>query len=189
MAKKYLIGFANLGYRPVTKNDSDGYTVDDDKYTAIPGAQSCSPNDNRTDYTIPADDGIWDSGSEWNYTDLDITVAESELKVMAALVGADYNEETFVEDEGTFDDAPEVALSFSALRSDRGYRLYRYWAARCTGYSVTHNTKGQNTDAQAYTFHFRCTPRKDNGKIRATKDIAKGEALTWIKSFATQSGS
>lgn len=188
MSKKYLKGFSNFGYRPVTKNDTDGYTVDDEKYVSVPSAQSCSPSDNRQDFSIPADDGIWDSGSEWTYTDLEVTFAETELAILSELTGADFDSEDLEADEGVLDNAPEIAVSFSALRADGGYRLYRYWSAKCIGYTVSHQTKGQSQDAQSYTLRFRCIPRKNNGKIRATKDIAAGTALTWIRSFAVQQG-
>lgn len=186
--RKYLKGFSNFGYLPVTKNDSDGYTVDDTKYKSIPGGISCSPTDNRESFEIPADDGIWDSGAEWTDTDMDVTIAESELKTIAEVTGADYDEELFETEEGTFDNAPEIALTFSALRRDGGYRLYRYYSARCTGYTVSHQTKGSSNDSQNYTFHFKCMPRKNDGKIRAARDIEKGESLNWIKSFAKTSG-
>ena len=35
-------------------------------------------------------------------------------------------------EESTFDVPPEFALTFSALRADGGYRLYRYYVAKCS---------------------------------------------------------
>ncbi len=181
MAKKYLKGFNNFGYLPVTLNEIGAYTVDDTKYTAVPGGKSCAPTDNKTDFSIPADDGVWDAGSDWTDTTLVVTVVETELKTLADLCGAKFDTEM---DEGTLDEAPEVALTFSALRRDGGYRMYRYFAARCTGYKVTHTTKGDSNDAQAYELTFKCTPRKSDNLIRATKDVNAGDELTWIKKFA-----
>ena len=167
---------------PVTQNDTSGYVVDDDKYVSVPGGQSCSKTDNKTEYSIPANDEVWDSGSEWESTDLDVAVVETELATMADVLGVELSEDGVLE-EGVFDDPPEMALTFSGLRKDGGYRLFRYYAAKCTEYDVSHATKGQSTDAQNYTFHFKCTPRKSDGKIRATKDVAKGDNLNWIKKF------
>lgn len=181
MAKKYLKGFNNFGFIPVTLNSTEGYTVDDSKYTAVPGGKSCAPTDNKSEYSIPADDGVWDSGTDWTDTTVVVTVAEAELSVLAQLTGAEFDDEM---DEGTLDEAPEVALTFSALRRDGGYRLYRYFSARCTGYKVSHTTKGENNDAQTYELTFKCTPRKSDNKIRATKDVDAGEPLTWIKKFS-----
>lgn len=185
MSKKYLKGFSNFGFLPVTLNEVGGYTVDDSKYTTVPGGKSCSPTDNKTDYSIPADDGVWDSGSDWTDTTLVVTVAETELDVLSSITGAKFDSETDkIMDEGTLDESPEVALTFSALRRDGGYRLYRYYAARCTGYKVSHTTKGENNDAQSYELTFKCVPRKSDNLIRSTKDVEKGDSLTWIKKFA-----
>ncbi|MDD6488889.1 MAG: hypothetical protein PUG48_03610 [Clostridia bacterium] len=185
MSKKYLKGFSNFGFLPVTLNEVGGYTVDDSKYTAVPGGKSCSPTDNKTDYSIPADDGVWDSGSDWTDTTLVVTFTEMDLDTLSSITGAKFDKETDkIMDEGTLDEAPEVAPTFSALRRDGGYRLYRYYAARCTGYKVSHTTKGENNDAQSYELTFKCVPRKSDNLIRSTKDVEKGDSLAWIKKFA-----
>lgn len=185
MDKKYLKGFSNFGYLPVTKNDDTGYAVDNSKYESVPGGQSCSPSDNKTDFSIPADNIVWDSGAEWTDSTLEVTLVETELSLIAEMTGATINEEKDTIEEGVLDEAPELALTFAALRRDGGYRLYRYYSCRCTGMSVSHTTKGENNDAQAYTLTFKCMPRVQDGKIRATKDVAKNNNLDWLKSFET----
>ena len=177
--KKYLKGFANLGFFEVLTNTLSAYACGTDRATLI-GASSCSPTDNKTDFSIPADDGIYDSGSDWTDTTLVITVLEADLANLAQLIGAEFDTEL---KEGTFDEPNEVALTFSALRRDGGYRLYRYFCCKCTGYKVTHNTKGTNNDAQSYELTFKCTPREIDHLIRTTKDINKGETLAYIKSM------
>ena len=179
MGKKYLKGFANLGFIPVTKNDASGYTATGER-KLLPGARSCAPTDNRSEFSIPGDDGIYDSGSEWTDTALVITVNEMSLDLLAELGGIDTGDVEDELEEGTFDVPPEVALTFSALRGDGGYRLYRYYAAKCTGYKVSHSTRGENNDAQTYELTFKCSPRVYDGHIRGTKDIAQGTAKTWL---------
>lgn len=181
MSKKYLKGFAELGYRKVLANESGTYTLDT-AYTEIPGAQSCSPDDNREDFEIPADDGIWDSGSEWKKSVLTITIVETELTLLADLTGAAIS--NGVVQEGTLDEAPEIALTFSALRADGGYRLFCYYACKCTGYKVSHNTKGSNNNAQAYELTFECLPRRLDRSVRAAKDVDKGASHDWLRSAA-----
>lgn len=180
MSKKYLKGFSKLGYIPVTANTDAAYTATGER-VVLAGAQSCSPTDNKTDFSIPADDVVYDSGSEWTSTTLTITVAEMSLSDLGDLGGADFTEADELLEEGAFDAPPENALTFAALRADGGYRLYRYYAAKCTGYKVTHNTKGQSNDAQTYELTFEATPRKIDGKIRGTTDTAQGDALTWLE--------
>ena len=120
MAKKYLKGFANLGFLTLLTNEMGAYSVDTD-YKSIPGGKSCAPTDNKTEISIPADDGVWDSGSDWTDTTLVITIVEAELATLSELIGANFDESM---EEATVDEAPEVALTFSALRADGGYRLY-----------------------------------------------------------------
>lgn len=177
--KRYLKGFANLGIFEVITNTLAAYACGTDR-VELDGAKSCSPTDNKTDFSIHGDDGIYDSGSDWTDTTLVITVHEMDLSTLGQLLGAEFDTEL---KEGTFDEANEVALTFSALRRDGGYRLYRYFCCKLTGYKVSHNTKGENNDTQAYELTFKCTPRKKDSLIRTTKDIDKGEALTYITSM------
>lgn len=179
--KKYLKGFANLGYGKVTENTSEKYSAE--KITKIPGAKSCTPTDNRSDYAINADDGVWDSGAEWTDTTNEITIVEADLDTLVVLTGAEITEDEQTAEEGVFDNAPEVALTYSALNASGGYRLFRYYCCKATNYKVTHTTRGESNDAQSYTITFKCTPRKIDGKIRGTKDVDKGESLTFLDSI------
>ena len=180
MAKLGLKGFSNFGFIPVVTNSASAYSATGEVERLV-GAQSCSVDDQRTDFTINGDDGIYDSGSEWTNSTLTVTVAEMTLEQLAALTGATINEESDEMEECTLDAAPDVALTFSALRRDGGYRLYRYYIAKLTKYKVTHNTKGQNSgENQNYELTFLCSPRLVDSKIRATKEVAKGDALSWL---------
>lgn len=181
MGKKYLKGFSGFGFHEVEKNTEDEYSVKGERIK-IPSAKSCSPSDNRTDFKINADDGVWDSGSEFTDTTNEITFAELDLETLAKLTGATVNEDGSI-DESSLDVAPELAISYSALRADGGYRLYRYYNATVTKISVSHTTKGENNDAQVYTVAFSCVPRKCDGRVRRTKDIAKGESLDWLNTI------
>lgn len=177
--KKYLKGFANLGFFVVLANTVQAYSCSTDR-TKLLGAKSCSPTDNRTEFSINADDSVYDSGSDWTDTTLVITVLESELSILSQLTGAEFDTSL---QEGVFDEPNEVALTFSALRRDGGYRLYRYYSCKLMSYKVSHTTKGDNNDAQSYELTFKATPRAIDGIIRDTKDVDKGAALTWIASM------
>ena len=180
--RKYVKDFANLGYLPLTANDAGTYTTGT-TYTAIPGAQSCSVDDNKEDYEILADDGVWDSGADWTGTDLVIVIAETELELLSNIIGSDFSDGVL--EEATTDDAPEIALTFSGLLANGGYRLFRYYCCKCTGYKLSHTTKGQNRDAQNYELSFKVMPRKLDQHIRGIKDVAAGDSLAWLKSITT----
>lgn len=184
MSKKYLKGFANFGFFNVGEDTEDSYNVSTER-TKVPSARTCTPTDNRSDYKIPGDDGIWDSGSEWTSTTNEIAINEIELKTLAEMIGADVNEDGSI-DESALDNAPYLAINYSALRADGGYRLFLYYCCKVTNVKVSHTTKSSdNTDAQTYTLTFECVPRKCDGKIRCTIDVEKGAKLTWLDSVAS----
>ena len=180
--KKALIGFSNLGVIDDVTDEFDEYSAAGEK-TSLVGAYSCSPTDNKPEYTIPADDGNYDEGAEWEDTDIDIDVREMELKNLAKMSGAEFDTTEDLQEEGTFDDPVPLALTFASLRRDQGYRLFRYYVCKLMSYSVSHQTKGESADVQNYTLHIKCLPRKVDNKIRGTKDIAKGAALTWLNTI------
>lgn len=181
MGKKYLKGFSNFGFHEINEDTQDAYSVTGDRIK-VPSAKSCSPSDNRTEFTINADDGVWDSGSEWTDTTNEVVFVEMDLETLAKMTGATVNEDGSI-DESTLDVAPDIALTYSALRADGGYRLYMYYCAKATKVTVSHTTKGESTDAQTYTVAFSCVPRKCDGKVRRTIDIDKGESLEWLNTI------
>ena len=183
MSKKYLKGFSGFGFHEIEENAQDKYSVKGNRIK-VPSAKSCSPSDNRTDFKVYADDGVWDSGSEFTDTTNEITFTELDLETLAKLTGATVNEDGSI-DESSLDVAPELALTYRALRADGGYRLYKYYSAKVTKVTVSHTTKGESNDAQTYTVTFSCTPRKCDGKIRSTKDIDKDASQEWLDTIAT----
>lgn len=179
MKRYYLKGFANFGAIPVTEDSAEAYKVAGE-VVRLTGARSCAVTDNKEPYEIPGDDKVYDSGSEWKSTDLVVTVNEMALKTMAAMMGIDMQDGTGELEEGIYDDAPDYALTYSALLANGGYRLYRYYATKLVSCKVSHTTKGDSNDAQTYELNFKCVPREFDGKIRGTKDVDKGEKLTWL---------
>ncbi len=180
MALKALKGFADLHYAPLTADTDAAYTMD--TFVALPGAQSLSPTDQRTDYEILADDTIYAQGSDYKNTELVITVAEMSLEDEAALAGFTFDSTKKVQQQSVTDEAPYVALSFSALRSDGGKRLYKYFAAKLKSCKVQPKTKGQNGDIAAYELTFTAQGRKLDGLVRETKDAESGDSLEWLTS-------
>lgn len=179
-----LKGFANLGAFPTITDTLTEYSASGTKLIFI-GASSCSVTDNRTDFSIPGDDGVYDSGAEWTDSTLAPVVHEVDLTTLAALSGATLDEAKTALEEGTFDIPSPIALVFSALRRDGGYRLYRYYVCKLQSYAVSHATKGTSSDGQPYTLTLKCLPRKIDGLVRGTCDIANGAALTWLDAIPT----
>jgi phi13 family phage major tail protein len=182
-----LKGFAGLSAFPQVIDTPTEYSATGTKLKFV-GASSCSITDNRTDFSIPGDDGIYDSGSDWESTDVVPVIHEVDLATLAALAGASIDETKKELEEGTFDIPNVVALTFRALRRDGGYRCYRYYCCKLVNYSVSHATKGQSNDGQPYTLTFKALPRKIDGKIRGTADVSDlAEAEAWCNTIPSVS--
>lgn len=177
---KVLKGFANLSSFPVSKNDATNYAVGTKQ--AHTGAQSLTQADTRQEYTIPGDDGVVATGSDYQGTQLVVTVAETELPALAAITGADFDDDAKEYTDAELDTAPELALTFSGLLEDGGYRLFRYYACKLISYKVDLNTKTTNQTGSSYQLTFNCYGRKCDQKknIRAFKDVEKDGVITWL---------
>lgn len=73
MAKKGLKGFANLRVFPVTTNNDTTYAVGEK--VLIPSVVSGTTDLSVQDYTLYADDGIYDSGSDFQSATLEVGCA------------------------------------------------------------------------------------------------------------------
>lgn len=180
-----LKGFSGAGVFPNITDTSAEYSAEGTKIVFV-GATSGNITDNREDFSIMGDDTVYDSGSEWTSTDVEITVQEMALDAIAALAGCTLNEAKAAIEEGVFDIPAAVALVYRALRRDGGYRCYRYYNCKLKSVSVSHTTKGSSNDGQPYTLTFTCLPRLIDGAIRGTEDVADiAAADTWLSSIPT----
>ena len=189
MAKKGLKGFANLRYFPITKDDGTNYTPEDG--VLLVGARQCTVEDTRNDYKIPGDDGIYAQGSDYESTTLTININEMGLEDIAALTGAEYGTEPEELSESDLDQAPQVALSFSALMIDGGYRMYQYFNAKLINYKADLRAKlDTGNEVNQYQLTFLCSARKTLAAnetkpvIRITKDVDNATGLSWLEEIA-----
>lgn len=181
--KKGLWGFADFRIFPVTTNDSTTYTVG--QKVVIPSAVSCSKDRSTQDYTLYADDGIYDSGSDFQSETLEIVVQELPLELKAALEGGDYDEETSTYTWGPDVVAPELAIGFSALRRDGGYLMTQYYACKVSSIQVELNTKGSSQDGSPYTITLQASTRVADGKLYRESECANKTGLTWLDTVDT----
>lgn len=178
MGKQYIKGFSGLRYWPVSKNDDTGYTTGE--MEAIPGAQSATMDRSTEDYSILADDQIWDSGADFTGETLEITVIELGLPLMAALDGADYDQEEGVYSWGPGKVPPEIAIGFRALKADGTYRMVKYYSCSVTSITAEYATKGQNTEGTPYVITLAAKTRIKDGKLYAMSDGTTAGDSTWL---------
>lgn len=184
MPKYALRGFANLSFFPVTKDTVTEYTAT--PKTPLIGARSCTTEDTRNEFKIPGDDGIYEQGSDYESTTLTIGVNEMQLKDLSTLIGADFEAVPGELNESEIDNAPAVALTYSALNIDGGYRMYRYYNAKLTAYRVDLRAKlDTGNEVNQYQLTFLCSARQAPGTnnkklVRTTKDAEDATGLTWL---------
>ena len=189
---KVLKGFANLGAFPVTTNNSTGYAVGAKVDLSNVGAQSLTQSDTRQEYSVPGDDGYVAKGSDFQNTQLVVTVARMWLDKLAALTGATFDSTSKEYTDAELDSAPELALTFSGMLEDGGYRLFRYYVCKLVSYKADLNTKPSNQNGSTYQLTFNCSGRQCDPKknIRTFKDEAPNETtgvvdLTWLDTIPT----
>ena len=182
---KGLKGFSEFRAFPTVADTAASYSASGTPLQFV-GASNCNVSDNRQEFSIPGDDGIYDSGSELTGVDVEVTIHEVDLEQLAALTGCTINEVKTAIEEGSFDIPNMMAIAYRALRRDGGYRCFRYYCAKLISYSVEHKTKGTSTDGQPYKLKFKCIPRKVDGFVRGIEDVANAAAsVAWLATIPT----
>ena len=177
MGKAALKGFCAARLWPITKNDAEAYSTG--TMVPLPGAQQLTKDTSRSEYTIYADDGVYDSGSDFQYEDLTFTVAELTPELEAQLSGGTFDETTKVYSFKTNDTAPEFAFGYAALKLDGTYRMFKHYVVKLMSVSVSHSSKGDSGDIQAYELTLRSTQRQADGKVRDLKD-SEDSSYEWL---------
>lgn len=176
---KAIKGFSALRYWPVTDNTVDKYSTG--TKTNIPGAMSCTMDRQMEEWQINADDGIYDSGTDFKGDKLELTVAELGLGLEAALDGADFDEAKSLYTWKTISSAPEIAVGFRALKSDKTYRCVIYFSAKVQSIKIDYQTKGQSNEPSSFTISTLAMDRKCDNAVIDKHDTASLDDLTWLE--------
>lgn len=180
--KKALRGVEGVRLWEILENTQTAYTVGEQ--FKVNSSQTITKETNKSEFTISADNATYATGTDYNYEDLTVQVAELTPRLEAKLQGSNYDEETGVYSYASEDVAPEYALGYAASNISGGFRMFVHLSVKLMNVKVDHNTKGNgNTDIQPYTLTFRNTQRNlvVNGKrdVRLTKDSAD-KTYAWL---------
>lgn len=180
---KILKGFKGLRLFPVTKNEADGYTVG--QMVRVNGGQSLSMEPDSEEWSIQADDGVYESGTDLNGYNFKLTLAELPLEIRALFEGGEYDETTGTYSFYADTVAPEIGISFQALTSDKNYRMYKIFALRCSAITDAANTKGGGNSSTPIEITGKVTQRKTDNKVKDMKDSTTAADLTWLDTLVT----
>lgn len=172
-----IIGLAGVRYNPVVSNTTAAYTTE--AKVDVPGAQEMTKSPNKSDYTIPADDGIYATGSLTNYEDITYTAVELNLLEEAWLQGAEFDEATKSYKFAELN-APTVALGFASLKMDGTYRMFLYPTAKLLSIELAHKSKStEGIEVQPYKLTFRAVRRQFDNVLRLVAD-SSGTDFAWL---------
>ncbi len=171
-------GFSKLGIFPITVNNSTTYTPG--TKVAITGSQSFSATPEVSEWKINADDGIFDSGSDWNGIKFTLTLAECPLTVKKYFEGGTYDADTKVYSYYSYSQAPELGMSFQVLQSDNTKLMVRLFSLKCSSFKMDYKTKGESGDIAPAVIEGLIQNRKTDNKVKEEKETVTDADLTWL---------
>lgn len=177
MAKKGLKGFCGARVWPLTANTDAAYTPGE--MVRLPHAQNLTKEVTGEEYTLYADDTVYDAGIEFQYEELTFTVRELDLAVQAQLTGAEFDEQKKTYRFKDTDTAPEYAFGYAALQRDGNYHMFVHYAVKLMSVKVDHETRGQSSEGNSYELTFRGVARAIDGAIR-DENVSDDKSMTWL---------
>lgn len=175
-------GFSRLSIFPITTNTSDTYTPG--AKIAITGAQSFSAAPEVSEWKINADDGIFDSGSDWNGMRFTLNLAECPLTVKQYFEGGEYSATTKTYTYKSDSQAPELGASFKVLQSDGTSLMVRLFSLKASSFKMDYQTKGESGDIAPAVIEGLVQNRKTDNVVKEEKETVTDADLSWLDTLA-----
>lgn len=174
-------GFSKLSIFPITTNTTSAYTPGD--RIQITGAQSFTASPEVTEWKINADDGIYDSGADWNGMKFTLNLAECPLTVKQYFEGGTFDSSTKVYSYYSTSQAPEIGMTFQVLQSDGTKLMVRIFSAKCSSFKMDYKTKGESGDFAPAVIEGLIQNRKTDNKVKEEKETVTDADLTWLETL------
>lgn len=171
-------GFSRISVFPVTVNNGTTYTAG--TKVSIPGAISFTAAPETQDWKINADDGIYDSGSDWNGMKFTLTIAECPLTLRQYFEGGTYDTPTKVYTYKSTSQAPELGMSFRVLQSDNTSLMVKFFSLKCTSFKMDYKTKGQNGDVAQVVIEGTIQNKVMDNIVKMEKETVTDADLTYL---------
>jgi phi13 family phage major tail protein len=132
------------------------------------------------DWKSYADDGIFDSGSDWNGMKFTLNLAECPLTVKQYFEGGTYDIPTKVYTFKSDSQAPEIGMAFQVLQSDNTKLMVRIFSVKCTSFKMDYKTKGESSDIAPTVIEGIIQNRKKDNFVKQEKETVTDADLTWL---------
>ena len=189
---KSRIGLDSLYIAEVTADTSSGYTADTPEYFAPAAEASQEPT---SSFEIQyADDQPYDVSTSEGETKVNISVTNLPIAMLAKITGRVFDATTGrMYDNGA--EAPYIALSFRALKSNGSYHYYQYLKGKFDMPKEDGSTKAESPDPKVMQLTYtaiRTTYAFDLGDINDSvkrvvgdEDTANFSATGWFGAVQT----
>lgn len=170
MAKGVLIGLNNLVYAKLLTDDVETGTATYGEPKRLAGAITANFAPNASNDTLFADDGPYETASTLGAMTLELNIADLAAEDRAALLGADYDEETGILSQTADDVPPYVAVGMSVMKSNGAKRLIWYLKGKFTAPDENNQTKADSINWNTPTITGTFLKRDCDGKWRVSVD-------------------
>lgn len=171
-----LIGFENVHYAILTKDDSTG--VEYGTPSLLSGAISISENAQSNTVELYADNRLWEADTVFTKGDVELNLADLALADYAALCGHSIDGSGKLI-ENVNDIAPDICLMGEALKGDKkNKRYFKLLKGQCAKLGLDMKTKTNNPEKTTPTLKATFMPRQYDGNYKYVKDYPTDTATS-----------
>lgn len=184
-----LIGFENLHYAELTKDDETGIAYGEPQ--KLPGAVSINEEAQSNTAELYADNRLWESMQVFSKGEVELVIADLPLEVYAKLCGHK------IDSSGKLifnaaDVAPYIAIMAEFLKGDgKTKRYFKLLKGQCAEVGLEGETKNDSPEFKTFTLSATFMARKYDGNYKYVIDSADDNATyvgKWYNSVEDSGG-
>ena len=163
-----LIGFENLHYAKLTKDDSSGVTYGEVKN--LPGAVSINEDAQSDTAKLYADNRLWETAQVFNEGSVELVVADLPASVCAELGGHTIDSSGKIVYNAD-DVAPYFCIMGEFLKGDgETKRYFKLLKGQFAETGLEGETKNESTEFRTFTLNATFMPRQYDGNYKYVID-------------------
>lgn len=163
-----LMGFENLHYAKLTKDDSTGITYEAPK--AFPGAISLNEEVQSETAKLYADNRLWESMEIYNESAIELVVADLPADVVAELCGHSVDATTGKITYNANDNPPHFCIMGEFLKGDGTKRYFKLLKGKFSDAGLEGETKNESPEFKTFTLNATFMPRKHDNNYKYVVD-------------------
>ena len=172
-----LEGFGDARFWPITTDNATTFETG----TMVPfvGERGLTKDDTEREYSIPGNNKIYKTGTDFAYQDLELEINELDLQTLAQLRGGTYTAGSKLYQRKRSDKAIQFVFAYSAPLVDGGFRMFMHMNCVVMSVKADLKTKDPNTgkEINTYKVKIRNTYRTADEMIEQIED---GADTTWL---------